>query len=162
MQSKEQAEDEELLEKFQDEENKHDNSNENSEMDQIDTEIEGADGEKDMRRNITQVEGYDQDEDIDKESEFSKEGDIIVSNFLHLFFNRILNNFWALKKTRTFDGFDDNTSQKGKSVDKIDLNSKINSFKPYLQYINFINQEKEPEFKRAKIVITLHIQLDSS
>ena len=96
MQSKEQAEDEELLEKFQDEDDKHDNS----EMDQIDIEIEGADGEKDMR-NITQVEGYDQDEDIDKESEFSKDGDIIVSNFLHLFFNRTLNNSWALKKTRT-------------------------------------------------------------
>ena len=100
MQSKEQAEDEELLEKFQDEDDKHDNSNENSEMDQIDIEIEGADGEKDMK-NITQVECYDQDEDIDKESEFSKEGDIIVSNFLHLLFDRTLNNSWALKKTRT-------------------------------------------------------------
>ena len=68
----------------------------------------------------------------------------------------------GIEENTNIDGFDDNTSQKGKSVDKIDLNSKINSFKPYLQHINFINQEKEPEFKRAKIVITLHIQLDAS
>lgn len=75
MQNKEQAEDEELLEKFQDDKN----SNQNSEIDQIDVEIEGADGEKNMR-NITQVEGYDQDEEFENESEISRDSHMHVSD----------------------------------------------------------------------------------
>ena len=82
MQSKEQAEDEELLEKYQDNDDKNEkDSVENSEIDQANAEIEGADAEN-AKRNIAQVEGYDQDDDIEKESEMSKESDMHVKKIL--------------------------------------------------------------------------------
>lgn len=76
MQSKEQAEDDELLEKFNDDaDTKRKDSIDNSEIDDI-ADIEGADGEN-LKRNKTQIEGYDQDED--KASEISDNKIINVS-----------------------------------------------------------------------------------
>ena len=60
------------------------------------------------------------------------------------------------------DGFEENISQKSKSNEKIDSNPKNISSKSYPQYINFINQENEPEFKRAKMIITLNIQMEAN
>lgn len=128
MQNKEEVEDEELLEKYrQDEDQKHRFSGEDSEMDHAD--IDGTDTIN-LKRNKEQIEGYEEDENADdNSSQFSK------AKSGHVFAEENMN----------IEEFDDNVSQKTKT-------SKI----------NFFNQEKEPEFKRAKIVITIHLNLDTN
>lgn len=144
MQNKEQVEDEELLEEFrEDEDQKHRFSGEDSEMDQAD--IDGTDGVN-LKRNKEQIEGYEEDENADDNASQSSK-----ARSGHAF----------AEENMEIEEFDDNVSQKTKSS-KIDIGSKLSNFKPFLQQINFFNQEKEPEFKRAKIVITIHLNLDAN
>lgn len=146
MQNKEKVEDEELLEQYQEAvEQGRRESIDGSEIDQL-ADIEGYEGEN-IKKKKAQVEGYDQDDDMDEAgSQDSRE------KTGHVF----------AEENMEVEDFDDNVSQKTKGSTKIDLGSKLNNFKPFLQSINFVNQEKEPEFKRAKIVITLHLQLEAN
>lgn len=140
MQNKENAEDEELLDEFRDEEDAKMKHSEDSEIDDI-QDIEGTDGEN-LRAKKTQVEGYD-DGNSDNISEGSQgqaqAGVVYPEDALDL---------------------SDGEESKNKSQ-KLELNSKLHNFKPFLQQMNFIPQEKKPEFKRAKTVISLHLNLDS-
>jgi hypothetical protein len=141
MKEKEQLEDEELLQEFKVDEPKRKNSEDSVEGV---AEIEGTDAEN-VKKNFEQVEGYDEDEKMEE----NVSGNSEPSG--HIFAD----------ENMVIDDADDNLSAKTK-VSKLDINSKLSNFKPFLQQFNFVAQQNKPEFSRAKIIISIHINLDST
>jgi len=140
MKEKEQMEDEEVLEEYQDDGKKKASDN-GSEIDQL-GDTEGIEAER-LKKKTTQVEGYD--EDVNEEASASEASEKSGHQFAD--------------QDMEIEGLEEISESKPKSS-KIDL-SKLSNFRPYLQHFNFIKQESEPEPKRAKIHIILHLAMDS-
>jgi DNA-directed RNA polymerase I subunit RPA1 len=114
-----------------------------SDIDDI-NELEGTDGER-LKKKAVQMEGYEDDQQEEQQSELSdaRSGNAFPDANIEI------------------EDLDDNASQKTK-ISNIDLGNKLSNFKPYLQKIQFVQQEKKPQFSRAKIVMEIHLSLDST
>jgi DNA-directed RNA polymerase I subunit RPA1 len=133
MQNKENLEDEELLEEFKQSKKERRFSGEESEIDKF-SDVEGVEAEKE-KKNQTQIGAYEEDELEDvSQSQPSEVGDMEIEDV-------------------------DDGHSKGT---KLDVGGKLNAFGSTLKNINFIPQIKDPEFKRAKIVMCLHLNVDSN
>lgn len=133
MQNKEEMEDEELIEEFKKSKKERRFSGEESEIDKF-SDAEGVDAEKEQK-NQTQIGAYDEDEpESNGQSEISEAGDVEIED----------------------------VDEKDNKGTKLDIGGKLNSYGSQLKNINFIPQVNEPEFKRAKIVMCLHLNVDSN
>jgi hypothetical protein len=144
MRDKEAQEDQDLLEEFKQDEAPA--KRKQSAADSVDADIEGTDAEN-IKKKFEQVEGYDEDEKVDDDASDNSE---IDERSGHKFAD----------ENMIIDDVDDNLSLS--KISNLDINSKLSNFKPFLQQFNFVAQQNKPEFSRAKIVISIHINLDSN
>lgn len=140
MQNKEKNEDEELLEEYKDITIRK-ASDDMSEINDM-GEVEGDDVNK-MKQKKTQIEGYEEEAEDENISEESQRSGHKVDD-----------------ENIKIEELDENSPHKQSKASKFDI-SKLSNFKPFLQQINFFDQEKEPDFKRAKLNITIHLALNS-
>jgi hypothetical protein len=144
MKDKEEQEDQDLLEEFKVDEAPA--RRKQSAADSVEADIEGTDAEN-IKKKIEQVEGYDEDEKVDDDASDDSE-------------NNERSGHKFADENMIIDDVDDNLSLS--KISKLDINSKLSNFKPFLQQFNFVTQQNKPEFSRAKIVISIHINLDSN
>lgn len=145
MQEKEQAEDEELLDQHKDEAGQERRfSGEDSEVEEV-ADVEGAEAER-LKRNILQVAAYDDDvPDAASEASSHSSGPRLPEAGMDI---------------EDLNDAEDSAAHKNKTH-KIDIGGGLNSFKPMLRTFSFVPQQKTPELTRAKVLISIRLNLEA-